>query len=63
MMKYASSGSLINSPVRILVLGSAQMNYAGIEHHRQYSQATWLDEKAKVVKSGRVVNRRPQQGE
>jgi hypothetical protein len=34
------------------------MNYVGIDHHRQYSHITWLDEKGEVVKSGRVANRR-----
>lgn len=34
------------------------MNYAGIDHHRQYSRITWLDEKGEVVKSGKVVNLR-----
>jgi len=34
------------------------MNYVGIDHHRQYSHITWLDEKGGVVKSGRVANRR-----
>ena len=32
------------------------MNYVGIDHHRQYSHITLLDEKGEVVKSGRVVN-------
>jgi hypothetical protein len=35
-----------------------QMNYVGIDHHRQYSHITWLDEKGEVVKSGRVGNLR-----
>jgi hypothetical protein len=34
------------------------MNYVGIDHHRQYSHITWLDEKGEVVKSGRVGNLR-----
>jgi len=34
------------------------MNYVGIDHHRQYSHITWLDEKGEVVKSGRVANLR-----
>lgn len=34
------------------------MNYMGIDHHRQYSHITLLDEKGEVVKSGRVVNLR-----
>ena len=32
------------------------MNYVGIDHHRQYSHITWLDERGEVVKSGRVAN-------
>jgi len=34
------------------------MNYMGIDHHRQYSHITLLDEEGKVVKSGRVANLR-----
>jgi len=34
------------------------MNYADIDHHRQYSHITLLDEKGEVVKSGRVANLR-----
>jgi len=34
------------------------MNYMGIDHHRQYSHVTLLDEEGRVVKSGRVVNLR-----
>ena len=34
------------------------MNYSGIEHHRQCSHITWLDEEGVVVKSGRVANLR-----
>jgi hypothetical protein len=34
------------------------MNYAGIDHHRQYSHITLLDERGEVVKSGRVTNLR-----
>jgi len=32
------------------------MNYVGIDHHRQYSHITLLDEKGEVVKSRRVAN-------
>jgi hypothetical protein len=49
---------LIDFPLRILILGGAQINYVGIDHHRQYSHITWLDEKGEVVKSGRVANLR-----
>jgi hypothetical protein len=34
------------------------MNYMGIDHHRQCSHITLLDEKGEVVKSGRVANLR-----
>jgi len=34
------------------------MNYVGIDHYRQYSHITWLDETGEVVKSGRVANLR-----
>jgi len=34
------------------------MNYVGIDHHRQYSHITWLNENGEVLKSGRVDNRR-----
>lgn len=34
------------------------MNYAGIDHHRQYSHITLLDEKGENLKSGRVLNLR-----
>jgi len=34
------------------------MNYAGIDHHRQYSHITLLDERGEVVRSGRVANLR-----
>ena len=26
------------------------MNYVGIDHHRQYSHITWLDENGEVVR-------------
>lgn len=32
------------------------MNYMGIDHHRQYSHITLLDEKGEVLKSRRVAN-------
>jgi hypothetical protein len=34
------------------------MNYIGIDHHRQYSHITLLNEGGEVVKSGRVANLR-----
>jgi transposase len=32
------------------------MNYMGIDHHKQYSHITLLDERGEVLKSGRVAN-------
>jgi|GEM_PF-5462524 len=34
------------------------MNYMGLDHHRQSSYVTSLDEEGKVLKSGRVANLR-----
>jgi transposase len=34
------------------------MNYMGIDHHKQYSHITLLDEKGEKLKSGRVANLR-----
>jgi hypothetical protein len=34
------------------------MNYMGIDHHKQYSHITLLDERGEVLKSGRVANLR-----
>jgi len=34
------------------------MNYMGIDHHKQYSHITLMDEKGKKLKSGRVANYR-----
>ena len=34
------------------------MNYMGIDHHKQYSHITLLDEKGEKLKSGRVSNLR-----
>jgi len=51
-------GEFDRLPVGNYLQGGAQMNYLGIDHHRQYSHITWLNEKGEVVKSGRVANRR-----
>jgi len=32
------------------------MNYMGIDHHKQYSHITLVDEKGEKLKSGRVLN-------
>ncbi len=34
------------------------MHYIGIDHHRQYSHITLLDEKGEKLKYGRVANLR-----
>ena len=34
------------------------MNYMGIDHHKQYSHITMLNEKGKKLKYGRVANYR-----
>ena len=34
------------------------MNYMGIDHHRQYSHLTLMDEEGQVLQSGRVPNLR-----
>lgn len=34
------------------------MNYMGIDHHKQYSHITLIDERGKVLKSGKVWNAR-----
>jgi hypothetical protein len=34
------------------------MNYMGIDHHKQYSYITLLDEKGEKLNSGRVANLR-----
>ena len=51
-------GEFDRLPIGTCYLGGAQMNYVGIDHHRQYSHITLLDEKGEVVKSGRVANLR-----
>jgi len=51
-------GEFDRLPVGNYLQGGARMNYLGIDHHRQYSHITWLNEKGEVVKSGRVANRR-----
>jgi len=32
------------------------MNYVGIDHHRQYSHMTLMDQEDQVLQSGRVPN-------
>jgi len=34
------------------------MNYVGIDHHRQYSHMTMMDQEGQVLRSGRVPNLR-----
>jgi hypothetical protein len=44
--------------VENLLSGGAQMNYVGIDHHRQYSHMTLMDQEGQVLRSGRVPNLR-----
>jgi hypothetical protein len=32
------------------------MNYVGIDHHRQYSHLTLMDQEGQVLRSGRIPN-------
>jgi predicted NBD/HSP70 family sugar kinase len=34
------------------------MNYVGIDHHRQYSHMTLMDEEGQTIRSGRIPNLR-----
>ena len=34
------------------------MNYVGIDHHRQYSPMTLMDEEGQTIRSGRIPNLR-----
>jgi len=47
---------MIDCPQSQKVKGGAQMNYMGIDYHKQYSHITLMDEKGKKLKSGRVAN-------
>jgi len=38
------------------------MNYVGIDHHRQYSHLTVMDQRGEVLRSGRVANLRSEIG-
>jgi hypothetical protein len=38
--------------------GDAQMNYVGIDHHRQYSHLTLMDQEGQVLRSERLPNLR-----
>ena len=37
-------------PVGNILLGGAQMNYLGIDHHRQYSHLTLMDENGIILR-------------
>jgi hypothetical protein len=39
-----------------IYLGGALMYYMGIDHHKQYSHITVLDEKGEVIKAEKVWN-------
>jgi len=43
---------------KIKLTGGALMNYMGIDHHKQYSHITLVDEEGKAIKSGRLDNLR-----
>ena len=58
MIRCTSSESLIDSPLETVFLGGAQMNYVRIDHHRQYSHMTLMDEKGNVVTSGKAAHLR-----
>ena len=49
-------GEFDRLPVGNYSLGGAQMNYVGIDHHRQYSHLTVMDQEGQVLRSGRVPN-------
>ena len=43
-------------PVGNNISGGARMNYVGIDHHRQYSHMTMMDQEGQVLRTGRVPN-------
>ena len=47
-------------PVGNILLGGAQMNYLGIDHHRQYSHLTLMDEKGIILRSNPVSSENDQ---
>jgi transposase len=48
---------LVNYPGdKTILKGGALMNYMGIDHHRQYSYITLMDERGEVIRSGKVAN-------
>jgi len=50
---------VINYPEKKkFIQGGAHMNYIGIDHHKQYSHMTVMDEEGSIVKAGRVLNLR-----
>ena len=46
-------GEFDRLPVGYNFSGGAQMNYVGIDHHRQYSHVTLMDQEGQVLRSGR----------
>src|SRR4030065_1897876 len=51
-------GEIDRLPVGNSILGGAQMNYVGIDHHRQYSHMTMMDQEGQVLRTARVPNLR-----
>jgi hypothetical protein len=51
-------GEFDRLPMENLFSGGAQMNYVEIDHHRQYSHLTLMDQEGQVLRSGRVPNLR-----
>jgi transposase len=51
-------GEFDRLPVGNDISGGAQMNYVGIDHHRQYSHLTVMDEQGNIVRSRKVSNLR-----
>jgi predicted NBD/HSP70 family sugar kinase len=51
-------GEFDRLPVGNYFSGGAQMNYVGIDHHRQYSHMTLMDEQGNIVRSRKVSNLR-----
>src|SRR4030042_3045883 len=51
-------GEFDRLPVGNYFSGGSQMNYVGIDHHRQYSHMTLMDERGNIVRSRKVSNLR-----
>ena len=51
-------GEFDRLPVGNYFQGGARRNYVGIDHHRQYSHMTLMDQEGQVLRFGRVPNLR-----